>query len=233
MSKPSTKILDHIVHLTPPGTVEKTAQQFRDLGFIVVPGGTHTGGLAENCLVVFQDGVYLELFSFTHPLSHYPPSSPEREKQDGSGVEYLPDMKGGRERPDGKVLEWVILGPGPELKRGTVLFFCGDVTLRHWRVPFDPPSNTWHPSTTSGIAHVRVLVDEKDIVTLLNQLTSIINSQPITATETETAWVLNTLSTLSSTSGYKSLQLIVSTLKQDDKHKVLKERGPGVYEVGL
>ncbi|KIM72282.1 hypothetical protein PILCRDRAFT_743071 [Piloderma croceum F 1598] len=142
-------------------------------------------------------------------------------------------MKGGRERPDGKVLEWVISGPGPELERGTVPFFCGDVTPRYWRVPFDPPSNTQHPSTALGIAHVRVLVDEKDIATLSNQLTSIINSQPITATETETAWVLNTPSTLSSTSGYKSLQLIVSTPKQDDEHKALKERGPGVYEVAL
>lgn len=29
----STKCIDHIVHLTPPGSVEETSQQFRGLGF--------------------------------------------------------------------------------------------------------------------------------------------------------------------------------------------------------
>lgn len=37
MAAPSTKILDHIVHLTPPGTVEQTSQQFKDLGFKFAP----------------------------------------------------------------------------------------------------------------------------------------------------------------------------------------------------
>ena len=238
---------------------------------------------------VFQDGVYLELISFTHPLSHYPPSSPEHKKresnpwasklpgwidyaflgnsstsiseiinkraiEDGSGVEYLPEVKGGRERPDGKVLEWMISGPGPGLERGTVPFFCGDVTPREWRVsylqassamtcvitdrlvlqvPFDLPSNIHHPSTASGIEHVRVLVDEKDITTLSNKLMSIVDSQPIIKTETETAWVLDTPTTSSSQSGYRGPQLIVSTPKQDDEREALKDRGPGVYEVAL
>ncbi|EEB95707.1 hypothetical protein MPER_05280, partial [Moniliophthora perniciosa FA553] len=47
----STNILDHIVHLTPPGSVEETARQFRDLGFNVLPGGRHADGLTENALV--------------------------------------------------------------------------------------------------------------------------------------------------------------------------------------
>jgi hypothetical protein len=76
-------------------------------------------------------------------------------------------------------------------------------------------------------------VDEKDITTLSKQLTTIIDSQPITATKTETAWVLNTPSTSSSKSGCKSPLLIVSTPKQDGEHEALKERGPGVYEVAL
>ncbi|OJA19216.1 hypothetical protein AZE42_06770 [Rhizopogon vesiculosus] len=84
MSTPSTKILDHIVHLTPPGTVDEVSQQFRDLGFNVIPGGTHAGGLTENALVVLQDGVYLELICFTHPASHYPPGSIPRQKRDSN-----------------------------------------------------------------------------------------------------------------------------------------------------
>lgn len=118
---------------------------------------------------VFQDGVYLELISFTHPASHYPPGSPERReresipwaskspgwidyaflgssttsishiineraRQDGSGAEYLPEQKGGRQRPDGNELVWVISAPRSGLVRGVVPFFCGDVTPRKWRV---------------------------------------------------------------------------------------------------
>ncbi|KAI0293343.1 glyoxalase-like domain-containing protein [Multifurca ochricompacta] len=73
---PSTRALDHIVHLTPPETIHDTAQQFRQLGFYVIAGGTHADGLTANSLIIFPDGPYLELISFTHPESHYPPSSP-------------------------------------------------------------------------------------------------------------------------------------------------------------
>lgn len=30
---PSTKTIDHLVHLTPPGSLEETSKQFRELGF--------------------------------------------------------------------------------------------------------------------------------------------------------------------------------------------------------
>jgi hypothetical protein len=150
-----------------------------------VTGGTHESGFTENCLVVchnppptaaykfvyqiFQDGVYLELISFTHSPSHYPPSSPERReredipwasklpgwvdfaflgdsttsiskiindraREDGSEVHYLPEINGGRETPDGKVLKWLISAPDTGLETGSVPFFCGDLTPRAWRV---------------------------------------------------------------------------------------------------
>ena len=66
---PSTRTLDHIVHLTPPGTFRETAEQFRQLGFKfssilrhhidplissirVISGGTHADGLTANSLIV-------------------------------------------------------------------------------------------------------------------------------------------------------------------------------------
>ena len=119
---------------------------------------------------MFADGVYLELISFTHPVSHYPPGSPARVKRDsnpwasrspgwidfaflgngsrsesiahvinqrgreeGSGVRYEAEQDGGRTRPDGKVLKWLISAPQVE-KRGVLPFFCGDVTPRSLRV---------------------------------------------------------------------------------------------------
>jgi hypothetical protein len=60
----------------------------------------------------------------------------KRVKKNGSGAEYLPEKKGGRERPDGKVLEWVIAGPGTGFDKGSVPFFCGDITPRGWRVSY-------------------------------------------------------------------------------------------------
>ena len=69
MSSPSTKTFDHIVHLTSPGSIHDTAEQFRQLGFksvrsllnifaplmlpiSVIDGGTHASGLTANSLIV-------------------------------------------------------------------------------------------------------------------------------------------------------------------------------------
>ena len=48
-------------------------------------------------------------------------------------MRYAREVRGGREREDGKVLEWLISGP-PDGKRGALPFFCGDLTPRDWRV---------------------------------------------------------------------------------------------------
>ena len=98
------------------------------------------------------------------------------------------------------------------------------------QVPLDPPSNTQHPSKASGIAHVRVLVDENAIYRLTKQLTSIIGSQPIKEAGTEAVWVLDTPS---SRSEHGSPQLILSAPDQDDERKALKVTGPGIYEVAF
>ncbi|OCH90678.1 hypothetical protein OBBRIDRAFT_887576, partial [Obba rivulosa] len=169
MSRPSTRILDHIVHLTRPGSLTETAEQFRALGFTVVPGGTHADGLTANALVVLPSGVYLELLAFTRPASHYLPGSPlhyartthpwahkvpgwidfaflgnsetpsiaetinARAARDGSGAVYETEVRGGRKREDGRVLEWLISAPGEQHGRGALPFFCGDLTPRRWR----------------------------------------------------------------------------------------------------
>ena len=58
----------------------------------------------------------------------------KRARQEGSGVEYLEEVNGGRERPDGKVIQWVITDPAEKHGRGILPFFCGDITPREWRV---------------------------------------------------------------------------------------------------
>ena len=151
----------------------------------------------RSLLQVLKEGTYIELISFTHPVSYYPPGSAERTAREahrwakespgwidyaflgngenevgrrvsdavnkrwwaanagsgsgdrGGGLEgrdeeqgregrkealYLEETKGGRVRPDGQVLRWLITAPASEDVLGVLPFFCGDVTPRRLRV---------------------------------------------------------------------------------------------------
>ncbi|KDR81959.1 hypothetical protein GALMADRAFT_240307 [Galerina marginata CBS 339.88] len=262
----NTRTLDHIVHLTPPGSVEEASRQFRDLGFQVLPGGTHAGGLTANALVVFDDGVYLELISFTHPASYYPPGSPERKlrdthtwaqkspgwidfaflgngshkesesisktinergRQDGSGVLYDPEQDGGRTRPDGQILKWLISGPQSD-RRGVLPFFCGDVTPRSLRVPGEPPSNTVHPSAARGIAYVRVLANASSFDAVSRQLTSVIGKKSISSTDNQVVWELDTVH-----KQHESPLLRLEVPADEEEDGFLQTSSSGIYEVAF
>ena len=45
-------------------SLERAILTFTELGFQVVRGGTHADGLTSNALIVFSDGVYVELIQF-------------------------------------------------------------------------------------------------------------------------------------------------------------------------
>ncbi|ERT00399.1 glyoxalase family protein [Sporothrix schenckii 1099-18] len=55
--------LDHIVLLV-PHAVLSTLPTWLTGALTVVPGGQHAGGVTENQLVLFQDGVYVEIIAF-------------------------------------------------------------------------------------------------------------------------------------------------------------------------
>jgi len=59
----STLTLDHIIIIV--SDLKGATRQFSQLGFSVIPGGVHTGGLTHNALVPFADGTYLELLATT------------------------------------------------------------------------------------------------------------------------------------------------------------------------
>ncbi|KAF9484981.1 hypothetical protein BDN70DRAFT_871984 [Pholiota conissans] len=262
----NTRTLDHIVHLT-PGSVEEVSKQFRKLGFNVLPGGVHAGGFTENALVVFEDGVYLELISFTHPESDYPAGSPEREERNknpwaskspgwidfaflgngslenrisdainerahahGRADLYGPEQPGGRTRPDGEVLKWLI-SPPPVERRGILPFFCGDVTPRHLRVPSEPPSNTVHPSTAKGISFIRTLVSPTIFDQITKELQFVIGRPPLVSTPDSLTWELDTLHPL----GKGSPRLIVDAPKTGGESEFLKNFNEEItiYEVGF
>lgn len=59
----STLTLDHIIIIV--SDLKVATSQFNQLGFSVIPGGVHAGGLTHNALVPFADGTYLELLATT------------------------------------------------------------------------------------------------------------------------------------------------------------------------
>ncbi|KAF8602759.1 hypothetical protein BDV93DRAFT_415493, partial [Ceratobasidium sp. AG-I] len=211
---PATNVLDHIIHLSPPGKLAQAVAYWGHLGFEVIPGGQHADGLTSNALVALSDGVYIELIAFDKPASEYPPDSPrskhwwankepgwidwaclgledhvdqtiaEREKQAGSGVEYQEGKLGGRKRAS----------DGQELKWRVT--FPG---LKHGRgmVPFfcqditprelRVPSadvNT-HTNTAVGISHIHLSIPEENISQVRAQLSVVLDRKPSESDEWE------------------------------------------------
>ncbi|MDH2313612.1 VOC family protein [Methylobacterium brachiatum] len=167
--------LDHVVIAV--ADLDAAIRNYEALGFTVVPGGEHAGGVTHNALVVFADGTYLELIAFRRP----DPDSRWWRLHDRVGdglVDYalLPDdvgatvgsanargldlegpYDGGRARPDGAVLRWQTA----RSPRSDVPFLCGDLTPRSLRVPEGPARH--HANGVSGIAEVAVAVRDRAV----------------------------------------------------------------------
>lgn len=134
------------------------------VSYSVIPGGTHADGLTYNALIILPDGVYVELIAFVEDVSSYPEGSTERrarqthwwaDKEQGwidwshlaldraiggeinnrAGKDvYREPQEGGRKRADGEELKWRVTFPQEQFERGTIPFFCEDLTPRALRV---------------------------------------------------------------------------------------------------
>ncbi|KAK0455206.1 glyoxalase-like domain-containing protein [Desarmillaria tabescens] len=264
MKDASTRILDHLVHLTPPGTVQQASDSFKSLGFKVLEGGTHADGLTSNVLVVMADGVYLELIAFTHAASWYPLGSDERHRREshrwatkqpgwidfaflgngskttrisdiinacarleGSGTIYQSEVEVGRIRPDGVELKGLITSPAEE---GVLPFFCGDLMPRELRVPLQPPSNVVHRCTASGIAHIRVLAENRSIQHLSQQFTSVIGERPVLSSSQSFKWSVQPSAMASSK---RTCELILSVPVSEEEHAFVGDKEHRIYEIGF
>lgn len=206
--EPPTPILDHIVILVPHATLLDLPPWLTD-AFTVLPGGRHADGVTENKLILFRDGVYLELIAFLPGQDDGRASHHWGRRREGhvvdwadslplragdgavdelevirrrvgaahSGIEYGGPKPGGRVRPDGEELAWVISSPyvvddedespGRGLRGGFVggeaPFWCLDRTPRDLRVPYQVEDNVRHACGAVGCAGVSVWVRDEDL----------------------------------------------------------------------
>jgi len=106
--------------------LEPAILAYRDLGFTVMPGGEHPMG-THNALVAFVDGSYLELIAFKRPNDQHPwwamaqagggfidfcmatdDLAVDIQAFRDAGVKMREPGPGGRVRPDGYKLSWVV-----------------------------------------------------------------------------------------------------------------------------
>lgn len=83
-------VLDHIVLLVPDRKLKSLPGWLTD-AFTVLDGGAHAGGQTENKLIVFENGVYIEIIAFVEGLD------PEKRKAHRWGA-----------RPEGQIIDWAL-----------------------------------------------------------------------------------------------------------------------------
>lgn len=165
--------LDHLVIVV--RDLEAATHDYRDLGFTVTPGGTHTDGTTHNALIAFADGSYFELLAFTdpaRPVTH--PWWPRLKEGEGledfalasddlaadvarcrqTGLLISEPMEGGRRRTDGRELHWRTARVEQSPPDRALPFVIEDVTPRDWRVPSGEAAQ--HSLPVAGIATLRI-----------------------------------------------------------------------------
>ncbi|MEX0804415.1 MAG: VOC family protein [Candidatus Binatia bacterium] len=163
--------IDHLVIVVKD--LQQAADDYRQLGFNVVPGGRHPVG-SHNALISFADGSYLEIIAFyREAIDHrwWEPLqkdqrlvdycmrtddlSGDTQKFHNAGVAINDPVPWSRTRPDGFELKWILsLATGSH--RGVAPFLIQDVTLRQERIP----QQFEHDNDAIGIDTVTIAVDE-------------------------------------------------------------------------
>ena len=191
-------VIDQVVILV--RDLAQARADYTALGFTVVEGGEHAGGLTHNALVAFADGTYLELLAFrgAPPPADAPGVNrlTARWIARAAGGEGLLDfallptaiagdiaaavaegldiegpLPGGRRRPDGQDVVWQLGIPAaPELP-----FLCGDITPRALRVP--EGAATQHANGVQGIAGITVVV--ADLAASVARYAALLGTRPL------------------------------------------------------
>jgi len=192
----STFKIDHIVIMVEDLSV--AIENYTALGFTVLEGGTHEANPTHNALVIFEDGVYLEIIALRPGASAQMSGRLKKWIQASPGLvdmALLPNdieaditearrrgltieeaQAGGRMRPDGQQIVWKtanLIGAG-------LPFFCMDETPRVLRVPEGEIRR--HPNGVTGVANVTIAVT--DLITSASQYQALLDIEPQTKATT-------------------------------------------------
>ncbi|KAM3419263.1 hypothetical protein BST61_g5201 [Cercospora zeina] len=197
--------LDHVVLLLPYQDILQPPSWLTE-HFVISEGSRHGDGKTENRLVLFEDGTYLELIAFIdddpkHREGHWwdKPYGVvdyawttsdanfgelsgviDRLSKTDTGISYNRPQDGGRIQPDGQELKWRVTFP-TGTSRGSVPFFCHDVTPRNRRVPVPERS---HPSGVVGMSGVLVEVASESCLARLSNATAALLDEKAPRNET-------------------------------------------------
>lgn len=180
--------LDHIVILVPYDHLASPPAWLTD-HFTISPGGVHADGKTENRLILFEDGVYIELIAFTPGISEEERESHGWGKKPFGIVDYAFTLPSDDLDAEFESLQqrWRDVGVPEELiasrpvaggrtrpdgavlewkvatveqqQRGVANFWCFDVTPRHLRVPLSTSATT-HPSGSTGVGSLHLHADD-------------------------------------------------------------------------
>jgi catechol 2,3-dioxygenase-like lactoylglutathione lyase family enzyme len=145
--------IDHVVIAV--RDLEQASNDFRELGFTVIPGGEHAHRASHNALIAFQDGSYIEVIAF-HDVGDRSGDDWWDQLQKGEGFvdfavltddldavaerlrkggqEFTGPSNGGRTRTDGQEIAWKVARPAPT-ESVRLPFVIEDVSPIELRVP--------------------------------------------------------------------------------------------------
>jgi hypothetical protein len=231
--------IDHIV--IPVLDLDVAIADYSDLGFIVVPGGRHSGLNTHNALIAFADGCYFELIALLEPantphwwfealprgggITDFCAQSDNLEADTAAfrraGASIEPPFRMSRERLDGYRISWE-LAVNTDGTRGLVPFFICDITPRHERVPRDH-------SQSNGAAAVRsvaIVVGVIDSIRRVYEVALGQSGESVTRDDLHADGVRFLL-------GPHELQVIAPRGHSGAATERLRTRGPSPIEVSL
>ncbi|KAG8820807.1 hypothetical protein FRC19_008585 [Serendipita sp. 401] len=98
----------------------------------------------------------------------------ERAKETGVNLEYDKGLEGGRIKPDGDILRWLVTFPAKQHLRGSVPFFCKDLTPRSRRVPWDKAGTA--PTNKARIAAVTLKTTPENFMRYRSELSTVLGT---------------------------------------------------------
>lgn len=100
-------------------------------------------------------------------------------EKDKVQLRYDDGVEGGRVKPNGDILRWLVTFPAKQHKRGGVPFFCKDLTPRERRVPWSPGSAGSGSEARRRIAAVTLMTRRESLSKHIEEIRTALGISPM------------------------------------------------------